>query len=341
MAEQLSEEEEAIIKKYMKKRKCLIEARADLSLSIQGRCKCLNDVLENYVFKQYLFQDELIEISSLKDLTKLRNYRQSINVMRLDKEMYKYVMDVMSDAWDQPLEMYGSYKWVRWKYALWREYYRNNRALLKGRVKYPLLKNIPSALENNVLDCLTLISKEYTLFYFYSHRLYFCRNNVLYTLEFDYFCIMIYENRLILFVIEADGSQHDTGGFNGANISGIDMTHVRDVLKQYYLSQLSIHLLRIDRTRSVHNQIIRFIDLIVASDDYIIMNKRKPIKINFIDDSEHEGILKFCNNYNVEHRRVRQVLDNPGDNIGEDPSKGFSVKADVLQKVLNRKCYDI
>ena len=179
--------DQEVVKKYEHKYKFLSELRFHLILKIQRRTKCLNRILDSYVFKQYLFQDELIQISSLNDLINSYNYRRNITPMYLDKEMYKFVTEEMSKLWDQSLEIYGTYKYLRSKCIQCRKYYSRHRLILGDQVRPPLRKNIPSALEEDVLDCLTLISEKYKIFYFYSHRIDFCRNDELYTLEFDYY----------------------------------------------------------------------------------------------------------------------------------------------------------
>jgi len=334
-----------IVEKYNELCGCVIKIRRNFLRMLYCRSYNLNNILGYYIFKKYLFGDDPMKIYSLRDLVSVCNYRKKTVNVQLTEKIRKFVIDEILVLWENQKKIYESYKYIRERCISCRKYYSYHRLLLGNRVKHPLGVNLSSALEEDVLDCLRLIVKKYvekigcdnfSMFYFYSHCIQFCKNEESALLEFDYYCIMIYRNRLIIFVIEVDGDQHNTGGFNKKSIrDDIDFQHVRDVLKQYYLSQMNIHLLRVNETESVYYQITKFIQLLIDTDDYVVVNRRVPIINNFSVSADHPGIARFCDYYDMQYRDLcRMSDDNDDDNISDDPSIGFEISPDILNEVL-------
>lgn len=123
----------------------------------------------------------------------------------------------------------------------------------------------------------------------------------------DFLGILINEdnNKLIIFAVEYDGKSH----FGISN-----KIHINDIIKQYYLFQMNVHLLRLNNTLNIKNEIFRFIDLILNSNEYVILNAISPnhnlfshIKINYIEC--------FYENYNYNHILFIKL---PHKDIGED-----------------------
>lgn len=109
----------------------------------------------------------------------------------------------------------------------------------------------------------------------------------------DFLGILINENnnRLIIFAIEYDGKSH----FGISN-----KIHINDIIKQYYLFQMNVHLLRLNNTLHIKNEIFRFIDLILNGNEYVILNAITP-KHNLFNHIKINYIESFYENYNYNH----------------------------------------
>src|SRR6056297_610690 len=145
----------------------------------------------------------------------------------------------------------------------------------------------PSTGEKKVIQCLDDITKKCKLYYFYKFPVYFCKN--INRLEYDFFCVLIQNDYIMPFVIEYDGDQH----YNDVKIYNYEYCHKLDILKQYYLFRLNIHLLRINNNMNVEKSIINFINEVWKTNTYVGTNLINPIKDFFNDDSEHDGLKYF------------------------------------------------
>jgi len=168
----------------------------------------------------------------------------------------------------------------------------------------------------SVLD--KIIESGVKLTYYNEFSWGFCRDKK--PLRFDLLCILFENNNLNMFVIESDGTNHyccKTG-------SDID-NHQRDIMKQYYLSQMNIHLLRVLTSTNRMNEIydpdsrlgdfdpdvdcdvfddseyynnveiiIRtFIDTVLNSDTYVRTNPISPRDIFFQSTEDNRGLVIF------------------------------------------------
>lgn len=145
----------------------------------------------------------------------------------------------------------------------------------------------PSKGELSIMAFLDKLTSKYKLYYFYLHRWSFCKNKNL--IEYDFYCVLIHQGYVFQWVIEYDGDQHykDTHFFDFNN------NHKRDILKQYYLAELNIHLLRLNKNLDIKKSIINFINKILITDKYVIVNKIDPIEELFCDKFEHSGLIYF------------------------------------------------
>jgi hypothetical protein len=164
----------------------------------------------------------------------------------------------------------------------------------------------PSKGETLVMNFLDKMAKKYKLYYFYLYRWHFCKDKN--ALEYDFYCVMIYENRIFQWVIEFDGDQH----FRNISRFNFVITHKHDILKQYYLAELNIHLLRLNKQSDINKSIVDFVNQILVSDKYVIVNKINPIQKLFKDESEHDG-LKCFNKFIDKMETIQDKLNNFGD----------------------------
>jgi len=145
--------------------------------------------------------------------------------------------------------------------------------------------------EQTTLDNLSHLSDHFNIVYFYKFRLPYCKDKL--PLEFDFFCFLFYDSSVYPFVIEFDGAFHSND-----TLDTFEIYHVHDILKQYYLSQLSVHILRINTINNNITTLENFINKMINNHNnkYISVNSIKPISKYFQNKSIHKG-LKFFNDY--------------------------------------------
>lgn len=178
-------------------------------------------------------------------------------------------------------------------------------------------KNKMSSGEKAVTMFLDKICIKYDFTYFYKYRPDFCKNQK--KLEYDFYCCLTYKKRIFHFVIEYDGDQH----YKNVKIwDEHNLCHMRDILKQYYLFQMNIHLLRIRTCDNIKLSIVNFINKILISTKYVAVNKIEPIKELFIGTTEHPGLKDFY----VFHKLIFES--------GKAPNPD---KTNNLPKITNKK----
>ena len=125
-------------------------------------------------------------------------------------------------------------------------------------------------------------------------------------MEYDFYCILLFNGYIYQFVIEFDGGFHLN---TKCKISDFCIYHKHDILKQYYLFQRSIHLLRLNDKNNNIDQILKFINKIVGSSEYIIVNRIEPIEEYFQDKSVHSGLKKFYDYCLETHNKLKPDIE--------------------------------
>ena len=129
------------------------------------------------------------------------------------------------------------------------------------------------------------------LIHYQNYRFSFCKNKI--SLSFDFLCVIIKEDSLVMFVVEFDGDQH----FKQNSLYDFKSNHQRDILKQHYLRQLNIHLLRLNEESDFEEELDNFIKKVSKTGVYLCQNPIEPIEELFNDDSEHSGLCYFNHFY--------------------------------------------
>lgn len=158
--------------------------------------------------------------------------------------------------------------------------------------KYSNKPKNPTIGETRVMNFLSHVSKKYKLIYFFRYKWSFCRNIL--PLEYDFYCVLEHSNRFIHFVIEFDGDQH----MKDLNFFDYEKNHQLDIMKQHYLFEMNIPLLRVNNKHDVEKIIIEFINEIFISDTYVGINLLEPTKKLFECTEKCKGLLFFnehCN----------------------------------------------
>lgn len=173
--------------------------------------------------------------------------------------------------------------------------------------KYKIISNITRNMkksngEQHILDILIQFKKVYQMYYFHSHHFPFCKNVKMY--EFDFWCLLIKNNRVIQFVIEYDGCFH----FENNNKNLLSKQHYNDILKQYYLKQLNIHLLRINYKLPLFlicETICNFVKTIINTETYIINDKIELDLQKLKTISLNKGYDIFIQNYYLNNIQIK------------------------------------
>ena len=129
-----------------------------------------------------------------------------------------------------------------------------------------------SAGENAICKHLTYLSTRHKL-YFANNFKFKCFQQIT-KYSFDFFCILIHNSILHPFVIEFDGEQHFNDNHNFFKKS----LHSNDIIKQFYLCNINVHLLRITKKLHIQEAINNFIYFITHNhhQSYISFNYINP-----------------------------------------------------------------
>lgn len=215
-----------------------------------------------------------------------------------------------------------------------------NLILLSKRDKIKVFIQTPSLGEQQVMKILDKFTCNNNIMYIYSFRFPFCIN--VFPLEIDFFGVIRHKHHIFYWAIEYDGDQHyneENSFFKYENI------HRNDVLRQYYLSQMGIHLLRITtKTGNIKKEIATFFETISTTDKYVICNQIVPNKKYFTCKQDHRG-LSFFNKYYDDHIQIN-TLDCDESHLSEKNTERFEriymrYASNNMNDIAlpNRKCF--
>lgn len=154
--------------------------------------------------------------------------------------------------------------------------------LLPGRMSNKQLGMYrPPELE---LDMLCLLDmRHHNIKFFHRYRFMWCKYSI--PLEYDFFCLLIVNpSKIVPFVIEMDEPYHFTDNPD---------VHRRDIIKQYYLRCMNIHLPRIKHGTDICDQLAKFTVAISDTNIYVAKNPIKPIEKYFQSDEVIYGLRYF------------------------------------------------
>ena len=302
----------------------------DIKIPYQRKIKQLSESIRlqiNRIFTKYLhtylFCNSIKKILSLSDLIsnhdyKIPNYIQN-NVLPLG-----FISEL-----NKLTEMYLSYNILNRKgKKIFREHGSlHNKIIFEQKCNLPDFdkKNfsktnaIPTSGERQVICALEKIEINNNFHYYYKFRPMNCK--YIGQLEFDFFCVKIHNDRIYLFVIEFDGSQHRK---EIKYFKDYTENHIRDIMKQYYLYQMNIHLLRLEKTNNIYIEINQFIKSIIKTNKCLVINPIVPEKEKFNNESINFGLKHYYDYYSVNQNNhfktvngVVEIDDDDFDSSGE------------------------
>ena len=201
------------------------------------------------------------------------------------------------------------------------------------KYKYCSGTKMPSTGESLVINFLDKLccsyQKQYTFFYFYSYRWPFCRDKM--PLEYDFYCFLTsYKSHgTFQFVIEVDGDQH----LEENDMHLFNYIHVHDIMKQHYLYEMNIHLLRLNNGNDIENSIVNFINTMLTSSTYLSVNEIEPIEELFGSRAKHAGLISF-NNHHKEMRSKTRFASKKIPSISSKPINPELVLLDATLLIL-------
>lgn len=284
----------------------------------QKTCKELSEKLfDNLLFKYYINSESTIYVKSLKKLCQYDLADKYVNLIpyiscKFHVKTYKKVYDEYLIIRTKYYELMDTYNKTKNKVLNITNKIIKGVADLIKRDKLISVRNECfkmetfkgtirkiSTGEKQVRKVLDLIAIDYEFYYFPAHKWKFCKNQQM--LEFDFYCVLFFKEVVYHWVIEFDGIQH----YDQSSYYASRENHVRDIIKQYYLAELNVHLLRLKNKKLdvIHEEINNFINIVINSKTYVAINPIIPIMEYFEDTKIHSGLKYFCNSIlkNIEY----------------------------------------
>ena len=270
----------------------------------QGRlCSLLNKLLDNVDIQKYLFGSS--SHRNINTLDKLCN-RNNSNVQR---KVYHYILE---DTAKKNL-IHHLNRLQLFQISLCKRYINHYKMINKLLKTRSLLKSLSdqdydypkrkcsSGEMDTMLQLMILHDIRYFhrtrretchFFFFYKLRWPFCTN--IDRLEYDFYCILFVDNRLIQFVVEYDGAFHFEVQFDNPQL--YQQYHKCDIIKQYYLFRMNVHLIRLnDNFRKTYgiDYISAQISDLIESDHYFEYQKILAKPEFFNNNNIHKGLQDF------------------------------------------------
>lgn len=284
---------------------------------LDNEINSFNSLLIETNIISYLFYNDPLPVVYLKDLF----YKHFVN------QNNRIYIQLTPESYETAIKCLDNYKSA---YNLYLDLNTNVLPYLSFPLHFkkninPCASRPPTIGEKKVIDCLDLLAGTYVLYYFHNYSLVFTKNKNL--LVYDFFCIFIHDFKMYIFVIEFDGDQHiHRHSFFHLTEDEFRKSHIRDILKQYYLEQMNIHLLRISLDDDIPQSITNFINRIIKEKTYIAVNKIVPIEKYFEKSHAfHPGLSHFYKTHEKYHRKYIDQI-----NSLQFKTKIASAKANII-----------
>ncbi|MEM3062950.1 MAG: hypothetical protein QW303_05340 [Nitrososphaerota archaeon] len=238
---------------------------------------------------QYLFNKPMKNVITAKDLATQTNYPvRKIFVGEEEKMEIFCIFNVLNE------ELYR-YNLLYNKYV--------NKTNQKSKIRVltflPILSQVSSS-DRRIIRTLEDLSKSYCLCYTYQWS--FGEQKLVH----DFYVILVHKNRLIQFVIE-HRIEND----------------VEDIVRQYILFQMNVHLLRLVDKKQIKKRIVKFVDKLTKTNHYLVVHGREMDQKNIANILRNEYFITFRRNY--QHNHIIYLKMKCTDNEFSDESSDTSV----------------
>lgn len=239
--------------------------------------------------KKYLFDRDVPEFNFFSEVLtveqSLLKSKHDQNIIIIDDQCDTVnILQDLQKIQDEISDTYLNY--FEHRQILYQMYKQVNESALTSKRPSNILWI--SSGEKKIIDQLNKLRKKYQLYYFYKHKWPFCCNQQ--KLEYDFYCIVVHDNKLIQFAIEYDGVLHFEPIFGQ---DSYEMHHKRDIIKQYYLFQMRVHLIRFNTNKSDFNLLDKFIFKLIGTTTYVRVNSIKFDQRIQPDNKVHSGLSFF------------------------------------------------
>jgi hypothetical protein len=309
---------------------------------------------------EYLFNKPLEKVSSYYNLMAI-NYDSSVKLVRLEKKgstEFDYYFSLLNKNFNNFSDKYDLYEKYIKIYEQQHDKNFNNllkfdylpvlsKSTIHERKIIQILNGIYDAIDDKY-HCLYkwnfMVEGEYT------NLMKLPTVNYQQSFVYDFYGITLWHNQLVQFVILFDDDSH----FD-STVETFEKIHHDDILKQYMLYQMNIHLLRLNKRSDLKKEIYSFIKRIRISTKYIIEGKIKPISRFFQSNKIINELVLFKEDYQYNHliylktpvkKCPDYVLDDDKyfeqqsikDNYSEVAAdSGAMVSTDVLKNIIEDK----
>lgn len=306
---------------------------------IKKNIVCTNDIINYNNNKPNYFNkipiDESTMLVNLIDKCRKHKKYQNNKIMKEQAE-YENEMTELTKIKKYLINKVGKYTTAT-KDPGARHNIKNNfdKLFCTAHLKKQLISG-PSTGEKKVMNFLEILSKKFHFCYNYLHKWSFCIN--VRKLEYDFYCVMYYEERLFHFVIEFDGEQH----YERNDFHDYENIHRLDILKQHYLHEMGIHLLRLRKNDNIRKTIVDFINKILTLNTYVITNGIEPNETIINGTHEHNGLKVFYKHYDKTYKLYNRRYYSRWHNEDEDEENDCNDKIKLLdsEEIRNFELFD-
>ena len=290
----------------------------------------------NELKKRYLNYSKVAEFLFNKPTKKkiITDYDNSVKNVYLDPDSMPFLEFGLNRLLDI---LFGYGRYLRKYLDLIKEYTKiTNDKPLFPKIRYLPVYTQLSGKEREIINILERIKNKYKLDYVFKWN-FVTEGERFSVVEkipinfsndfvYDFFGQIIYDDRLILFVIEYK-----------------DDIDEKDFIKQHILFQMNIHLLRLNQKSNLVTEIKKFFSKISMTDEYVIKNKIifDPDSLNELDE-----LTNFIKEYQDNHMaylknpKKKDLERNETMEISEEPIEEKTVvKKDLLKKLVDKKIH--
>jgi hypothetical protein len=306
-------------------------------------CDQIQILMSNPKMIKYMYYKPIRKIYSLHDL--IMDYDCTVNLVLVDENEDTPIIDTVDtivDILDSYRASYFNYKEIYDQISTFRNQHVQKQLSINNWRLMPLNSTF-SRNQHIVRRILDKLVKKYKFFYI-KHWSFTNDLNQPGGLIYDFYGIFIHNGVLVQFVIECDNDDH----FN-CRSSKFTSIHINDIIKQYYLFQINVHLLRLNNKSDAKHIVPRFLKTIANTQQYVIWNKIRAIPGLFTSRSKNDDLMRIYNNY-VENHNNYLKMDKRADleeNVVYDPKKdinftsepadiGFTVSDGVINSILKK-----
>lgn len=284
----------------------LDDMKNDLQRNMRHLRFCTNELLQNEYIHKYFFDHQIDYVETISELyifaMNKHKHTHTIDKFVLSDNDLNKLVKILTEIQSDQLDICAMYmqRYIL-KTVLMNEVYSKNQ--LREPLYSQAMKNKINSIhagskgEHELMKILvdTVEACPGKFFFFYRHRWSFCK--FINELEFDFYCIYFHNNTMHQFVIECDGNQH----FKLNKRYDPENYNVRDILKQYYLSCMNVHLIRmIDYNIISRNSIADILENISTTHNYICKGAILPYNQNIFlrtYTKQQENIYRFNHHF--------------------------------------------